>query len=155
VDWNRRFVAYQRDFRGDDDLIVVVKVPEGKGGRERAEALVRAAAGRLASERACIESVVWGFDEGSVRPAAMRVMPFGEFEARMKQIRGAAAVLAAPDLPTLLSGAADSRPSDPAERAAMGPAILGLVSAIVSEGAESRPDAPADPPSWRFLESED
>ncbi len=166
IPWNQRFVAYQADFPGDDDLLVVVKVPSENDGPARARAFVRDLAGALAARPDRVRLVQWGYSDDDASPAAARVLPMPEFESTLAELADSKTLLVAPDVSRFIGGIAarlreGSRETD-ARRAlddvrgldavvgAVESALSGSDPAAALRALESRGDR-----GWHFLESDD
>lgn len=91
LDWNRRYIQYRSDF-SFDDLLIVVRVPEGDDGRAQAERFVDDLASRLNADSEHFNRVVYGFQ---ATPRMIRMAPWTQFEKSAADMRQAAALLGA------------------------------------------------------------
>ena len=168
LDWNQRYVNYLATFRGNDDLVVVVRVPDGADGRTRAEQYIQRLAENLEAQSQDIASVHWGFDSNRESPAAIRMLPWVQFNERITRIEQHAPTLDAATVGQLLSRmsgrmAAGDGSDDPAAKGAkdidrMGAALDRLSDAFETDAVESGLfDALilGDGDGWQYLPSED
>ena len=91
--WNRSYLDYLESFAGNDDLIVVVTVPETNEGPAQARRFVDALAQELGGLTDYVGNIDHGFDPGEVSPALIRMLPADRFKQRLDQIEQSQAVL--------------------------------------------------------------
>lgn len=90
LDWNRRFIRWQKNFPGAYDLIVVVDAGDPANADE-ARKLVDALGPALAANEQ-VEHVTWGFDP-RLYPRLVRLLPTEEFAQQIAGVADARTVL--------------------------------------------------------------
>jgi len=106
LDWNRRFIDWQKHFPGSSDLIVIVDSMEGMPGHRGDHAQARALVDELGSRLALsseIEHVVWGFDPRAFSPRAAKLLPIEELKAQLQQVEQLKLLLESESLEKLLA----------------------------------------------------
>ncbi|MAE62393.1 MAG: hypothetical protein CMJ49_13685, partial [Planctomycetaceae bacterium] len=106
LDWNQRYLQYLEMFRGNDDLVVIVRVPNEEDGRARAEQYVVQLEQRLLSQPDHIESVYARIDRTQVSPRALRLLPPDQFEQNMARMEQQAPILQWPTIGGFLTAVA-------------------------------------------------
>ena len=104
LDWNQRYLQYRKAF-SFDDLIVLIAVPDGEGGREKAENFADHLAASLLADKQAISDVYWRIDTWNTSPAAVRLLPWNEFDQAMYGMSQSGLMLGSPNLASLLAGA--------------------------------------------------
>lgn len=104
LDWNQRYLQYREAF-SFDDLIVLIAVPDGEDGREKAERFADHLATSLLADKQAISDVYWRIDTWNTSPAAVRLLPWNEFDQAMYGMSQAGLMLGSPNLASLLAGA--------------------------------------------------
>lgn len=102
--WNKRYVAYRARFEAHDRVVVAVLVPEGEGGRSKAEAFVNDLGVRLKGDEQHIRNVWWQTDAEEGSPALIRMLPRGEFDLHVGGVYRSTTLLKARGPSDFLSG---------------------------------------------------
>jgi predicted RND superfamily exporter protein len=81
--WNRRYVEYRKQFAGEDRIVVVVAVPAGPHGSERARLFIDRLAEKLAAEKGFVREATKGFQAS---PILLRMAPMELFEPNLARL---------------------------------------------------------------------
>lgn len=104
LDWNKRFINWQKTFSSVFDMYVVV---DGGGideaSREKAKLFVQDLGAKLSTDPH-VERVVFGFEQQAVSPRAMRLLPMDKFKHRLDQIEKARTLLESASPVELITG---------------------------------------------------
>lgn len=142
LDWNARYIDYRQRF-SYDGLTVVIAVPQRDGGRADAEAFADTL-GKKLSQAEHVARVDWRIDADGPS-AAIRLLDAEAFTRQVNRLAGARPLLAAPNLPRLLTsslggGEAMTDGSSAAEWIAMVRQLIDIVGAATDgvDGAALR-----------------
>lgn len=142
LDWNGRYIHFTKNFAGNDDMTVVVAVPDGADGRARAERFVDDLSGRLVKEPH-VSKIFWGYDSSKVSEAAIRLLDMKGFKEQLAFIEQVGPLLRSKNISQLIdavqgqltSGAGDGGMTrgEMLEKTALMSEFLRLIAASIEQ----------------------
>ncbi len=136
LDWNQRFIGWQRGFPGTWDFIIVVDVGDDDAARvqrvKSATAMIDEL-GPALQKNQWVKRAVWGFDSSSVSPKAVRLetldesKPADDFRFWLEEMRSSTTLIASSSPQAFLAGVLGQlQQTEKAEDADESQAIAGL-----------------------------
>ncbi|NJL30951.1 MAG: MMPL family transporter [Phycisphaerales bacterium] len=178
LDWNQRFINWQKGFPGTWDFIIVVDVGPDEPGRAEKVTAARAMIDQIGpalQKDPWVKRAVWGFDSNSVSPKAIRLetldesKPTDDFRFWLQEMRSSADLIASASPQAFLASVLNQlQQTESAEDADETQAIAGLrqfaaVLNAFNTALRNDSDQPTDldkliresqPATWNYLVSD-
>lgn len=102
LDWNKRFIALNKQFKGNDDLIIGVLIPQTVDGDAVARDFLDELGARLTVGTDVISEVYWRVHLGEISPKMLMTLSEEDFAARVETLKSSPVILNATSIDKLL-----------------------------------------------------